>query len=164
MMIEGFKQLLENTRLCQDELGSSPGIENPKVILDLERVISDKDLYKAVAQLYYDGHHALAVEKAYKFLVKLVKQKSGRADLDGSSLMKTVFSPKNPHLRINTLASQSEQDEQLGYMDIFSGVVTGIRNPRAHEPDWEDTNARALELLSLANHLVEMIRNSTKIT
>ena len=40
--------------------------------------------------------------------------------------------------------------------------MTGIRNPRAHECDWEDSEQRALQLLVWANHLVERIRLSEK--
>lgn len=40
-------------------------------------------------------------------------------------------------------------------MQIFAGCMTGIRNPRAHDSDWEDTEDRALQLLMLANHLIE---------
>lgn len=63
---------------------------------------------------------------------------------------------------INTGSSQSENDEQLGYMEIFSGCMTGIRNPRAHEHEWEDTQQRAIQLLIIADHLVECVRSSAK--
>ncbi|PZN08175.1 MAG: hypothetical protein DIU69_10450 [Bacillota bacterium] len=64
--------------------------------------------------------------------------------------------------RPKTVKLESERDEQLGYMEIFSGCMTGIRNPRAHEHDWEDSERRALELLTLANHLVERVLAATK--
>ena len=67
-----------------------------------------------------------------------------------------------PILKINAGESTSERDEQIGYMQIFSGCMTGIRNPRAHECDWEDSEQRALQLLVWANHLVERIRLSEK--
>ena len=73
-----------------------------------------------------------------------------------------VFNGNTPILKINAGESASERDEQIGYMQIFSGCMTGIRNPRAHECDWEDSEQRALQLLVLANHLVERIRLSEK--
>ena len=42
-------------------------------------------------------------------------------------------------------------------MQILAGCMTGIRNPRAHETDWEDTKQRALQLLIFANHLIERV-------
>ena len=76
--------------------------------------------------------------------------------------MKRTFSANSPILRLNAGVTQSEQDEQLGYMEIFAGVMTGIRNPRAHEDEWEDQEYRALQLLMLADHLVDRVRNSVK--
>lgn len=74
--------------------------------------------------------------------------------------MQKVFSADKPLLKINAGETQSEIDEQKGYLQIFAGCMTGIRNPRAHESDWEDSEERALELLTLANHLVIRVRNA----
>lgn len=130
----------------------------------LEQVVTDTKLYNLIKKLFQDGHHAYAIEEAFKFLNNLVKNISNMPDLDGSSLMTTVFSPTKPVLKLNGMQSQSEKNEQQGYMQIFSGVMTGIRNPRAHESEWEDSEERALQLLSLANHLVIRVRNSVKNT
>lgn len=75
--------------------------------------------------------------------------------------MTTAFSAAKPLLRLNAGATASERDEQLGYMNILAGSMTGIRNPRAHEHDWEDTERRALQLLMLADHLVDRVRRAT---
>ena len=48
-------------------------------------------------------------------------------------------------------------------MQIFSGCMTGIRNPRAHECEWEDSENHALQLLAFANYLVERVENSKKV-
>ena len=55
------------------------------------------------------------------------------------------------------------KDEQRGYMDIFAGSMTGIRNPRAHEHDLADEPEVALELLVLANHLMRKLDAATRI-
>lgn len=83
-------------------------------------------------------------------------------NLTGAKLMQKVFGVDNPLLKLNAGASTSEKDEQQGYMMIFSGCMTGIRNPRAHETDWEDTEQRSLQLLSFANHLIERVLNAEK--
>ena len=86
-----------------------------------------------------------------------MKKKASQQDnsLSGSALMQKVFSPNNPILRLNSMANTSEKDEQNGYMQIYAGCMTGIRNPRAHDSDWEDTEERALQLITFANHLIE---------
>lgn len=77
--------------------------------------------------------------------------------------MQTAFSPNKPLLRLNECVSTSEQNEQSGYMQILAGCMVGIRNPRAHDSDWEDTEERSLQLLSFANHLMERILVSEKV-
>ena len=117
-------------------------------------------------KLFKDGHFARAVEEAYKLLDNLVKRQAGlnKSGLTGSKLMESVFSCNNPILRLNAATNASESDEQKGYMLIFSGCMTGIRNPRAHESDWEDTEDRAIQLLTFANHLIERTLMSEKQT
>lgn len=147
------------------ELTHMPGIVSPILAgkrSPLDAVVKDPELRNVVAKLFDDGHHSRAVEEAFKFLNNLVKRQSGCSSEDGSDLMMKVFSSKGPILKLNELANQSEKNEQQGYMFIFAGAMTGIRNPRAHEHDWEDTATRALELLSLANHLVEKVRQASK--
>ena len=124
-----------------------------------DEVVTNKTLRTKTEKLFKDGHHARAVEEAYKTIDNLVKNKAGlsQCGLTGSHLMQKVFSQNKPILRINEGISTSEQDEQSGYMQILSGCMTGIRNPRAHDSDWEDTEQHALQLLALANHLYERV-------
>jgi uncharacterized protein (TIGR02391 family) len=90
-----------------------------------------------------------------------VKERSGRHDLDGAPLMRSVFSRNDPILAFNDLANQSDIDEQEGMMHLFEGAVLAIRNPRGHS-FLDDSPDRALEyigLLSLlANRLEEVKR------
>jgi uncharacterized protein (TIGR02391 family) len=96
--------------------------------------------------LFYEGHYALAVEEAFKCLNNFVKSKAGTR-ADGAELMRNVFTPKNPTLALNSLKTDSQRDQQLGYMDIFAGSMIGIRNPRAHEHQYLDEPQVALEML-----------------
>ena len=83
-----------------------------------------------------DGYYADAVEAACKALNARVRDividQTGE-ELDGAKLMQKAFSPSNPIIRIASPAAKSGQDTQQGYMNIFSGVMTGIRNPKAHD-------------------------------
>lgn len=54
-------------------------------------------------------------------------------ELDGSSLMHKAFSPNNPIIVLDNLSTDSGRNVQQGYMEIFSGAMIGIRNPKAHE-------------------------------
>ena len=135
----------------------------PQANIDIfDSLITNKQLKKVTKKLYKDGHHARSVEEAFKYLDNLVKRKSG-INGTGAKLMQAVFSADHPVLMLNAGESDSELDEQKGYLQIFAGCMTGIRNPRAHECDWEDNEEHALQLLVFANYLVERVENSKKV-
>lgn len=152
----------------QNELNNLPGqisthsSDSGQVVDPFDVFVTDKELAKITKKLFSDGHHARSVEEGFKFLNNLVKKQSGLNKLDGANLMRQAFSANAPVLKLNALTNQSENDEQIGYMEIFTGCMIGIRNPRAHEHDWEDSEAHALQLLAMANHLVERVRLSSK--
>ena len=141
-------------------LGKQPAPATDSALGDatFDEIVDDDDLRAACRPLYMDGHYAQAVLEAYKCLNNFVKAATSQG-ADGASLMTHVFSAKSPLLAINSLANQSDRDEQTGYMRIFEGVMQGIRNPRAHE-QFADDPAIALELLALANHLMRMARRA----
>lgn len=125
------------------------------------RIITDSDLSEVTFKLYNNGHYSQAIEEAYKLLNNTVKEEC-QSDLDGSKLMQNAFSLNNPLLKFNDLKTQSEKDEQLGFMEILSGCMLGIRNPRAHQHRHYDEQNECLELLCFANYLLRKIRKSIK--
>ena len=127
-----------------------------------DELITDVQIRQVSEELFRNGHYARAVEEAFKCLNNVVKDKSGKASVDGAGLMRTALSANPPILKLNSLQTRSEQDEQRGYMDIFAGSMTGIRNPRAHEHSLVDDLENALELLVLANHLMRKLNGATK--
>jgi len=126
-----------------------------------DRVVTDSQLRETTRDLFMDGYYALAVEEAFKCVNNTVKRKTGLTQ-DGAALMRQAFSVNGPVLRVNELSNQSERDQQQGYMDIFAGCMTGIRNPRAHEHRYLDEPHVALEMLTWANHLIRMVNKATK--
>lgn len=165
-----INNIFNKVRVLTEELGTSVTqptlckqiVPNLQSTPQLETLITNKKLYKKINKLFIDGHHARAVEEAYKLLDNSVKTMSGLSNLTGANLMNTAFSANDPVLFFNGNISVSEKDEQKGYMQILSGCMTGIRNPRAHESDWEDGEETALQLLVFANHLMEKIDTCTK--
>lgn len=105
------------------------------------------------------GHFADAVEAALKEVnnrVKMfVKNKTGE-ELDGAPLMTRAFSLKSPVIALDDLATESGRNVQLGYMQIFAGSMTGIRNPKAHA-NITISAERALQFLTLASLLMEKL-------
>lgn len=170
--VRAISQVVTHLQKAIREMGAGPpSLSTPFSIATLSREklvalydihIQHEGLRSTTRKLFVDRHYARAVEEAYKYLNNMVKAKSGLS-IDGKSLMDKAFSLNNPVLRINRLRSESEKDEQLGYMLIFGGCMTGIRNPRAHEHEIWDSPDRALEMLVLAKHLACVVDKSKRV-
>lgn len=139
--------------------------ERPEAIpLDqmFDRLVTNELLREATRIRFRSQNFTDAVEAAFKCLASAVKEKSGHYERDGAELMRHVFGTSSPLLELNARGSRSEKDEHDGYRDIFAGVMIGIRNPRAHEHAIKDNPAVALELLTMANHLMRKLENATQ--
>lgn len=125
-----------------------------------DELVTSEPLREASGALFRDGYYARAVEEAFKCLNSAVRDKSGETGRDGAELMRRVFSVDSPTLKLNNLQTSSERNEQRGYMDIYAGAMTGIRNPRAHDHRLTDVPEAALEMIVLANHLMGKLDNA----
>ncbi len=110
------------------------------------------------------GHMADAVEAALKHVNHAVKSRVKPVlvqDLDGAKLMKRVFSIEHPLLVLGDLTTESGRSMQQGYMEIFAGAMTGIRNPKAHA-NVEIDEDRAWHFLILASLLMYKLDETVK--
>lgn len=102
------------------------------------------------------GLYADAVERAFKAVnsrvKKMVKGQVPAGD-DGVKLMQEVFSEKSPLIRVASDDDPSEADVQRGYMFMFAGGMSAIRNPKAHDNIEIDRND-ALRKLYFASMLM----------
>jgi uncharacterized protein (TIGR02391 family) len=147
--------------MLQEKLGDLGERSSGRALRAYEGLEFHPEIALAVGKLYRDGHYANAVEDAVKALHALVRMRSKVDNLDGSALMEHVFSPKNPVLRFNALADKSDQDEQKGFMMLFSGAVAGLRNPRAHKLVQDDAE-RALEFIAFVSLLAKLLECAEK--
>ena len=107
-------------------------------------------------KLFEDEHYRDAIYRAFVEVNNFVKRKA-KSQLDGRNLMSTVFRLENPIIKLNPLITQSDKDEQEGFMFLFMGAMEGIRNPKAHENIVQNDPYKALKYLSLASLLIETI-------
>jgi uncharacterized protein (TIGR02391 family) len=126
-----------------------------------DRVVLDPELRTTCRSLFANGHYAMSVEEAFKYVNNLVKHRTG-LPADGADLMNRALSLGNPVLKLSDLKTVSQRDQQLGYMQMLAGAMTGIRNPRAHEHRYLDEPQAALELLSFANHLCRVLAGARR--
>lgn len=115
---------------------------------------------KALAQPRFEaGFFGDAVEASFKEVNDSVKRlfvESEGREADGAGLMNTAFSPNNAVIKLADMDTETGRNIQQGYMQIFAGAMTGIRNPKAHgnlNPD----SRKALHLIALASLLMSKI-------
>jgi uncharacterized protein (TIGR02391 family) len=147
---------LESTPIAAPE---AQRIENATVQLPLgifDAMRFHPKVVEASRELFKDGHYRDAIYRAFVEVVNFVKRKA-KSQFDGKKLMSTVFSPDNPKIRLNPLETQTDKDEQEGFMYLFMGAVQGIRNPKAHENIIQNNPYIALQLIGFANLLIETV-------
>ena len=110
-------------------------------------------------QRFESGFYSDAVEAAYKEIndrVKSIYKAATGKESDGAGLMTTALSINNPTIKLNTLETESQKNQQKGYMQIFAGVMTAIRNPSAHA-NTEITKEEAIHLVYMGSHLLHIL-------
>jgi uncharacterized protein (TIGR02391 family) len=114
--------------------------------------------------LYEGGHFSQAVLEALKMLDKAVAKRARCTGESGAKLMRTVFSPNSPLLRWQTFTGQSAQDEQEGHMHLFAGLMTGVRNPRAHESGYADEKESCEDILVVVSYSMKKLDKAKTVS
>lgn len=75
---------------------------------------------------------------------------------DGAGLVDATLaigSTGRPRIRINSLATDTERDEQKGFANLCKGMLGMFRNPTAHDPRMSRTvtDEELLEVLMLVS-------------
>ena len=110
-----------------------------------------------VEKFLYSGDLEEAVRVAFLRINNRVKKMSKLTSIDGATLMRSAFSKNLPKLRINSLKTREEFDEQEGLMHIFEGSMLAFRNPHSHDDEKRITPQEGSRMLSLANYLMEIL-------
>lgn len=112
--------------------------------------------------LFEDGHYAESVEAAFLEITvrvkNIVKVQTGE-DVDGTVAMQKAFSVNNPIIQVSDVLSRTGKDIQQGVMELFTGSIRYIRNPKVHEKI-VISKQDALRKLHLASLLMTEIDNS----
>lgn len=106
---------------------------------------------------YKSGHLRDAVLNGVIAVFDMIRAKT-KLDLDGARLTGQAFGLDNGKLIFSEVNSESGKNDQLGFMKIYEGVYTGVRNVKAHSLT-HDLDARKagqyLVMLSLLARRVE---------
>lgn len=100
-----------------------------------------------------------AVFEACKGLAQRIREKAN-VDLDGEKLINAALMGNDPILAINSLRTETEKSEQIGFGNLVKGCFSAVRNPRAHGPRilWkeDDDTADLLTLISLLHRKLDI--------
>ena len=149
----------EKVRISPIELLLVPKkVETTKLYSDFWVLINPK-IQKVTRKKFETGFYADSIESALKeinsVIKKIVKTKTGE-ELDGAKLMQKTFSVTNPLIELADLSTESGKNIQQGFLQIYSGAMTGIRNPKAHENLDIDID-EAVRLLCFCGELMDKI-------
>jgi uncharacterized protein (TIGR02391 family) len=111
--------------------------------------------------LFQDGYLRDAVLNSIVAVFDQIRART-KVDLDGSSLIGDVLSLTTPKLILSELESDSGQNDQKGFIQIFNGAYLGIRNPKAHSLDHDLTKLKAAQYLVFASLLARRIDEAKK--
>ena len=76
--------------------------------------------------------------------------------------MKTVFSANNPLVEFCDRSTLSGQNKQKGYMDMLSGAISALRNPKAHSNTEILSAEESFRRLATASMLMYAIDDAVK--
>ncbi len=118
-----------------------------------------RDIVLVSQKLFDDGHYSQATFEAFKLLEKKVQSASGLTE-SGFKLMMAAFRESAPIIKLNSLQTTSETDEQMGFRFMFAGASSAIRNPRGHDVNLPDTIDLCLDHLSVASVLLRRLESA----
>lgn len=140
----------------QPEHKSSDSIERDCNFFELFWDILHPKIVDVAKSRFEAEHYADSVEAALKEINKIIKaivKKETGEEFDGANLMNRAFSLNKPIVFLDDLDTQTGKDIQKGYMQLFAGSMSGIRNPKAHD-NININKERAVHFLFLCSLLM----------
>jgi len=143
MKVEHEKRISKEDKQKPDALNTFWDLLHPKIV-------------EVSKSRFETNHFADSVEAALKEvnnIVKVLVKRRTNQEYDGADLMYRAFSLQKPIIELDDLSTETGKNIQNGYMQIFAGSITGIRNPKAHNNITIDSQ-RAIHFLFLASLLM----------
>ncbi len=154
-----------NRPATQDLHPANPLIETEQVPLDQAMAaalpsLSVDELYgpiaRAAGELMAAEHFDSAVRAAVLAFRDLLREQSGRYDLDGVELAGAALGGKNPPIVVADLSTPEGRNEQDGWRMMAQGCFAAIRNPVAHRGVYRE-RASAMEALATMSFVASWV-------
>lgn len=117
---------------------------------------------KSSLDLFKREHYRDAVLNSVVAIFDLIRERTG-IDADGSNLVNRAFSLNDPYLVLSELNTESGQNDQKGFIQLFSGSYQGIRNPKAHSLNHDLTELKAAQYLVHASLLARRVSEAQQV-
>jgi uncharacterized protein (TIGR02391 family) len=143
-------QIRKQLEIIVDQLGADR-LRSPS----LDTLQLDSRVLTASGKLFADGHYKEAAREAFVALIAAVREKSGKTGGMDKDVMIQAFKEDGGLLRIS-----DNPNEQQGYMWLFAGSVSAIRNPLSHVSGAAIDKHEAMEYLALASLLFRYLDRS----
>lgn len=105
---------------------------------------------------FRNGHLRDAVLNGVIAVFDMIRARTG-LNLDGKELVGQAFGLENGSLIFSEVDSSSGKSEQKGFLMIFEGVYTGVRNVKAHSLTHDLTEAKAIQYLVTLSLLAQRV-------
>lgn len=175
---ENLNKALSFCGMAIDESGKIISIEKAQTLSEAQRRASElradlemrgvhPDVLLFCKEELLKENYFHAVLEATKSVAEKLRQKTGLVD-DGAVLVDRALGGDLPLVAINTLATESEQSEQKGFMNLIKGVFGMFRNTTAHAPkiswaiDKEDAE-EAFTVLSLIHKKIDQSKMPSRV-
>lgn len=135
---------------------------------NLQRILYERNIHPDVLRFckpeLLQENYFYAVLEATKSVSEKLRNISG-LNLDANSLVIKCFDKNHPIVAINKLETNSEKNEQQGFMNLLKGLFSMFRNPTAHEPRniWIMHKQDAIDLFTMISFIHRKLDNTIKI-
>jgi uncharacterized protein (TIGR02391 family) len=105
---------------------------------------------------YRNGHLRDAVLNSVIAVYDRIRKITG-IDADGDALVNKALSLEHPVIVLSELETESGQNDQKGFIQIFKGAFQGIRNSKAHSLAHDLNEQKAAQYLVFASLLARRL-------
>lgn len=123
--------------------------------LQLEQVIKNTDILSRCLEIFNADRYEEAIFSAYKLVEEEVRNKAGLDPSDyGIPLMTKALHPDRGKLIIPSCRLRNEQE---GVYNLFKGAIAFFKNPSSHRTVNYDSKLVAIEIIALAELLLQIL-------
>jgi len=157
------------TRRHLEELRNVPAMRPQEPTTDPASVLLKRELkpmdfesllhaviVKSSLGLYRDGHLREAVLNGVTAVFDMIRGRTG-LDLDGTALVGQAFGLEKGKLIFSEVESESGQSDQKGFLKVFEGIYTGVRNVKAHSLSHDLNEMKAAQYLVMMSLLARRV-------